>query len=166
MCKSMSAPVLAKVWPRRTASEMTFCALRRIGPEAPLGEILAFFDLERGDPMTDTLFVIDADDALCGMVTRGDLVAAAQSAQPDRSVTWNDLRAHPQWLPAASARSLLHNGPSVLRAAPDEPLSELARRMLAARIRSMPVVDAGRVTGIVRLREVLQFVDPEDLDAS
>jgi CheY-like chemotaxis protein len=153
-------PVL---WPRHTAAEMTFCALRRLGPEALLTEALNFFDLDRSPQAADTLFVTAADGSLCGMVTRRDLIAAAQAIHPEISVSWQDLRRNPQWLPEGCVRTLVRNGPSVLRAAPEEPLADLARRMIAHHIRSMPVVDDGRVTGIVRLRDVLQFIDPQSV---
>ena len=156
-------PVL---WPRHTAAEMTFCALRRLGPDAPLSEALAFFDLDRSPQAADTLFVIAADDTLCGLLTRGDLVAAARAAQPQCPVSWQTLRDNPQWLPQAGVSTLMRNGPSVIRASPQEPLADLARRMIGNRIRSMPVVDAGRVTGIVRLRDVLQFIDPESVNGN
>lgn len=151
------------LWPRHTAAEMTFCALRRIGPDARLTEALEFFDLDRSPQAADTLFVIEADDSLCGLLTRGDLIAAARAAEPQRKVSWQDLRRNPQWLPDDAVRTLMRKGPTVLKAAPDEPLVELARRMIAHNIRSMPLVQGDRVTGIVRLRDVLQFVDLQGL---
>jgi CheY-like chemotaxis protein len=151
-------PVL---WPRHTAAEMTFCTLRRLGPEAPLSEVLAFFDLDRSPQAADTLFVIGADDRLCGLISRQDLIDAAQAAQPQRRISWEDLRRNGHWLPEIRAGALVRNGPRVVCAAPGESLVALARRMMDHHIRSMPVVDEGRVTGIVRLRDVLQFIDPD-----
>jgi CBS domain-containing protein len=41
---------------------------------------------------------------------------------------------------------------------PEADLTEVARRMLDASVRCMPVVEDGRVAGIVRLTDVLQHL--------
>ena len=45
-----------------------------------------------------------------------------------------------------------------LSADPEMPLSALGRMMMGNRLRSLPVVENGRVVGIVRLRDTLKYL--------
>jgi CBS domain-containing protein len=91
------------------------------------------------------------------VVTRRDLLEAAQRQQPERFIAWADLIGHPEWLPAAALRSIMRPDHPVTTD-PEADLAEVARRMLDNKARCMPVLEDGRVTGIVRLNDVLQHL--------
>jgi CBS domain-containing protein len=91
------------------------------------------------------------------MVARRDLLAAARQHQPERSIEWADLIAHPEWLPADPLRSIMQPGHPVATD-PEANLVEVARRMLDLNVRCMPVIEDGRVAGMVRLNDVLQHL--------
>jgi CheY-like chemotaxis protein len=147
-------PVL---WPRHVVKEITWPSFIRLESEDPLEKALGVFVREPGISARDELYVLDAEDRFQGVVTRRDLLAAAQRQRPDRFIAWTDLIGHPEWLPAATLRDIMRPDHPVA-AAPEADLAEVARLMLDNKARCMPVVDGGRVTGIVRLNDVLQHL--------
>jgi ActR/RegA family two-component response regulator len=147
-------PVL---WPRHVVKEITWPSFVRLASEDPLEKALGVFMREPGMSARDELYILDAEDRFQGVVTRRDLLAAAQRQQPDRSIAWADLIGHPEWLPTAILRDIMRpDHPAT--AAPEVGLAEVARLMLDSKVRCMPVVDGGKVTGIVRLNDVLQHL--------
>jgi CBS domain-containing protein len=91
------------------------------------------------------------------VVARRDLLEAARRHRPAHPIEWNDLTRHPEWLPSAPLSSVMRpNHPVVTD--PEANLEEVARRMLESNVRCMPVVEEGRVSGIVRLNDVLQHL--------
>ncbi len=147
-------PVL---WPRHVVKEITWPSFVRLASEDPLEKALGVFTREPGMNARDELYILDVEDRFQGVVTRRDLLAAAQRQQPDRSIAWADLIGHPEWLPAAALRDIMRpEHPAT--ADPEADLAEVARRMLDNQVRCMPVVDGGKVTGIVRLNDVLQHL--------
>jgi CheY-like chemotaxis protein len=147
-------PVL---WPRHVVKEITWPSFVRLASEDPLEKALGVFTREPGMNARDELYILDAEDRFQGVVTRRDLLAAAQRQQPDRSIAWADLIGHPEWLPTAILRDIMRpDHPAT--AAPEVGLAEVARLMLDSKVRCMPVVDGGKVTGIVRLNDVLQHL--------
>ncbi len=147
-------PVL---WPRHVVKEISWPSFIRLESEDPLDKALSVFVREPGMSSRDELYILDAEDRFQGVVTRRDLLAAAQRQQPDRSIAWAELIGHPEWLPAAALRSIMRPGHPVA-ADPEADLAEVARLMLGNKVRCMPVLDGGKVTGIVRLNDVLQHL--------
>ena len=86
-----------------------------------------------GLPVTD-------DDVLVGMITERDLLRALAYG------------VDPKVTPVAEYVSL-----HVATATPDEDSSAVARRMLDAGIRHLPVTRAGNVVGIISLRDLLSL---------
>jgi CheY-like chemotaxis protein/predicted transcriptional regulator len=147
-------PVL---WPRRVVKEITWPSFIRLDVEDPLEKALGVFMREPGMGVRDDLYVLDAEDRFKGVISRRDLVTAARRRQPDRPIAWNDLTGHSEWLPAEPLRSIMR--PSHPAATdPEANLEEVARRMLEHNVRCMPVLEDGKVTGIVRLADVLQHL--------
>jgi CheY-like chemotaxis protein len=147
-------PVL---WPRHVVKEITWPSFIRLEREDPLDKALSVFVREPGMNARDELYILDAEDRFQGVVTRRDLLAAAQRQQPDRSIAWADLIGHPEWLPADRLCDIMR--PEHPAAAdPETDLDEVARRMLDNKVHCMPVLDGGKVTGIVRLNDVLQHL--------
>jgi two-component system, NtrC family, response regulator HydG len=147
-------PVL---WPRRVVKEITWPSFIRLDVDDSLEKALGVFMREPGMSARDELYVLDAEDRFQGVVTRRDLLEAAQRQHPERSIAWANLIGHPEWLPAAALRSIMRPGHPVTTD-PEADLAEVARRMLDNKARCMPVLEDGRVTGIVRLNDVLQHL--------
>lgn len=144
-------PVL---WPRRLVKEITWPSFVRLEAEDPLSRALEVFTRQAGISSREELYILDAEDRLQGVMTRRDLVAAARPDPPQAPVSWEELAAHPQWLPDRPLAAVMRTGHPVA-ADPEADLAETARRMLEAKVRCLPVIENGRVTGIVRLSDAL-----------
>jgi ActR/RegA family two-component response regulator len=68
-------PVL---WPRRLVKEITWPSFVRLEAEDPLSRALDVFTRQAGISAREELYILDAEDRLQGVITRRDLVAAAQ----------------------------------------------------------------------------------------
>jgi CBS domain-containing protein len=147
-------PVL---WPRRVVKEIAWPSFIRLDVDDPLAKALGVFLREPGMSARDELYVLDAEDRFQGVVARRDLLQVAGRHRPGAEIRWADLVAHPEWLPDAPLSSIVRPGHPVT-ADPEADLAEVARRMLEANVRCMPVVEDGRVAGIVRLTDALQHL--------
>jgi CheY-like chemotaxis protein len=147
-------PVL---WPRRVVKEIAWPSFIRLDVDDPLEKALGVFLREPGMSARDELYVLDAEDRFQGVVARRDLLQAAERHRPGAEIRWAELVAHPEWLPAAPLSEIVRPGHPVT-ADPEADLAEVARRMLEANVRCMPVVEGGRVAGIVRLTDALQHL--------
>jgi CBS domain-containing protein len=100
--------------------------------------------------------VVDGDGRLVGMVSEGDLL---------RNRVPEDPTAHLRPVPASDHRPrvvvevMTHE---VLTAWLDEDVSDVARTMLVHDVRSMPVLDGGRLVGIISRRDLLRTVVRSD----
>ncbi len=149
-------PVL---WPRRLVKEIALPAFIRIEPEDPLSRALEAFVGQPGMSARDELYVLDVGDRFRGVISRSDLLAAARRHRADPGLGWADLVAHPEWLPPVPCAAVLREEhPTAID--PELDLEAAARRMLADRVRCMPVLQGGRVIGIVRLSDVLRHLGP------
>jgi CheY-like chemotaxis protein len=147
-------PVL---WPRRVVKEIAWPSFIRLAVDDPIEKALGVFLREPGMSARDELYVLDAEDRFRGVVARRDLLQAAERHRPGAEIRWAELVAHPEWLPAAPLSAIVRPGHPVT-ADPEADLAEVARRMLEANVRCMPVVEDGRVAGIVRLTDALQHL--------
>ena len=81
--------------------------------------------------------VITEDGQLAGIITERDLLrAVALGADPDKTTVDDAMTAHVYTVP------------------PDMPLQDAAREMAARWIRHLPVVEAGKLLGVVSMRDV------------
>jgi ActR/RegA family two-component response regulator len=148
-------PVL---WPRRLVKEIAWPSFVRLKAEDPLAKAIEVFTHQAGISARDELFILDADDRLLGVIARRDLVEAAARHDPPRpALSWEELAAHPEWAPDRPLAAVMRAGHPVA-ADPDADLADAARRMLDANVRCLPVVENDRVTGIVRLNDVLRHL--------
>jgi len=147
-------PVL---WPRHIVKEITWPSFIRLEIEDPLEKALGVFMQESGISVRDELYILDSQNRFQGVVARRDLLEAARRHQPERSIEWADLIGQPGLLPEAPLRSIMRPGHPVATD-PEANLDEVARRMLDNNVRCMPVIEEGRVAGIVRLNDVLQHL--------
>jgi CheY-like chemotaxis protein len=147
-------PVL---WPRHVVKEVAWPSFIRLDVEDPLEKALGIFMRAPGMSVRDELYILDADNRFQGVVARRDLLDAARRHRSGDPIEWEDLVAHPEWLPAEPLGGVMRPGHPVATD-PEADLAEVARRMLDAKVRCMPVVEDGRVAGIVRLTDVLQHL--------
>ena len=147
-------PVL---WPRHVVKEIAWPSFIRLGVDDPLDKALGVFMREPGMSARDELYVLDAEDRFQGVIARRDLLAAAERHHAGRPIAWADLVGHPEWLPSLPLGSVMRPDHPVATD-PESNLEEVARRMLNANVRCMPVIENGRVAGIVRLSDVLQHL--------
>jgi ActR/RegA family two-component response regulator len=144
-------PVL---WPRRLVKEITWPSFVRLEAEDPLSRALDVLTRQAGISSREELYILDTEDRLQGVVSRRDLLAAARPDPPGSPISWEELTANPHWLPARPLAAVMRTGHPVT-AEPEADLADTARRMLEAKVRCLPVMEKGRVTGIVRLSDVL-----------
>ena len=111
--------------------------------------------------------VVDGAGHLLGIVTEADLVSKEAYGQRRRralGLLADYFRGRdPQWV-RKSAGLTAHELMTVVpdTAAPDEDLAEAARRMLERHHKRLPVVDGGRIVGILSRHDLLQaFGSPE-----
>lgn len=112
--------------------------------------------------------VVDERGIVLGIVTEADLVSNEAYGYRRRRglmLIADYLRGRdPGWVRKAgalTARQLMTSHP--VCAFPDEPLQSVARRMLEARHSRMPVVENGRLVGIIARHDLLQpFYRPDE----
>jgi len=149
-------PVL---WPRRKVAELTLSPAPRVREYQFLDWVLTELINRLGPEENHEIFVVDAGEALKGVITRQDLVGAANAARTEPPLSWNELKAEPGALPLRPAGEIMRPSPEPAR--PDEDLHALARRMIRENLVRLPVVDEGRLAGLARLGEILQYLPPE-----
>lgn len=149
-------PVL---WPRSKVGEVAMYSFKKLTTSDPLSKALELFNSDRRKMAGEIFFIVNEEGALCGTITQQALIDAACEAHPGANFTWEDLRKQPEWLPALTIGEKM--APQAAATEFDTPLMAVARLMIEERMRSMPVVENGRVVGIVRLRDVLKYLEPE-----
>lgn len=105
--------------------------------------------------------VVDARGSLVGIVTEADLVSKEAYGYRRRrplGLVSDYLRGHdPQWVRKAAGRTAREiMSAEVATASPDDDVAFAARLMLASHHKRLPVVDEGRVVGIVSRHDLLR----------
>jgi CBS domain-containing protein len=102
--------------------------------------------------------VVDGNGRLIGVVTEADLVG--DRILPDgRSRIWQETDAA-TGKPAATVGQVMTSPP--VSVTPDTDVRDVARMMLVDQMRSMPVVDAMGVVGVVTRRDLLKLIARDD----
>lgn len=110
--------------------------------------------------------VVEPDGTLLGMVSEADLISkeAYEGKRRPLSLLIGFFAGHdPRWVRKAeglSARDLMTADAAV--ATPGEDVGEAARTMLEREVNRLPVVDHGRLVGIVARHDLLEFFVPND----
>lgn len=149
-------PVL---WPRKTVGEIPLCSVERLGPEDPLEKALVLMRRETGQEAVEELYLVDEEGRFRGYVTKRDLLDQATPRGADEAFTWNVLQENSQWLPPKPLREILRPIPATTN--PKAGLAEVAQQMILHKIRSIPVVSEGRALGVLRMKDILHYVDLE-----
>ncbi|ACL60987.1 CBS domain-containing protein [Methylobacterium nodulans] len=105
--------------------------------------------------------VLDPDGAVIGIVTEGDLLARPELGTARPKPNWVQYLISPGRLAEAYARERGRQvgdvmTKEVVTASPDTPLDEIVDLMARRRIKRVPVVDKGRMIGIVTRADLLR----------
>jgi CheY-like chemotaxis protein len=151
------------LWPRLMAGEIILPGFAPLLPEDSLDRAMAIFNRYRNGEGARMLFVVDDRRCIQGMIGKRDLICAVEKELRREDTTWEWVREHPQYLPHIPVGRIMTR--EVETVSPETPLAVTARLMLLHHYDSIPVVSDGAVLGIIRLRDVLQYlqaVDAED----
>lgn len=124
-----------------------------IEPDAPLGTAIAVM-VER---KIRHVPVVDDQGAVVGIITDRDLrsVALAPALEPYLSeTTRRRLRGIAASLENLRVKDAMTR--NVITAGPDMPVTQAAALMLEARVGSLPVIDGGKLVGIVTDRDAVK----------
>jgi len=108
--------------------------------------------------------VVDDDGVLVGIVTESDLIRDRFPADP-RSLLSGPANGHgtaPEPLAPATVGEVMSSPATALPAGTD--VAEVARTMFVQRIRSLPIVDGGRVVGIITRRDLVRCLARSDAE--
>lgn len=126
-----------------------------IGPETRVGEIAALLIQRR----ISAVPVMD-EGRLVGIVSEGDLIRRPETDTQPGASPWLTLLTGPGVVPdrfakahGRTAREVMTR--EVVTVAPDTPLEEVARILEARRIKRVPVVERGRLVGILSRANLL-----------
>lgn len=137
-----------------------------VAPETPVREIARLMVERR----VSAVPVVDAAGRLLGLVSEGDLLHRAETGTEERRSWWLDLFADPDARATSFLKAHGRTAAEVMVetlevAAPDTPLDVAARLMHERRVKRLPVVENGRLVGIIAradlLRVLLQAPEPK-----
>jgi len=97
--------------------------------------------------------VVEADGRLAGVISHRDLLAAAVSTLQVKIAAAERA----QHLAAGDVRQLMHHPAATI--APDERVQRAAHLMRSLRIGCLPVIDEGRLVGIVTEADLLHIIE-------
>jgi len=149
-------PVL---WPRKLVREIALHELRSLGPEAPLSDAVEVMRRQTGEEAVEEVFIVDEGKRLLGTVSKRELVDAAQKAHPEIQLDWTGLKENPGWLPERPLKEIMRHDPVTTQG--NAYLTDAANQMIVHKVRSMPVLRAGKVLGVIRLQDVFHYLDHE-----
>jgi CBS domain-containing protein len=134
---------------------MTHC-LVSIPPDAPIRDAIARMISHQVSGMP----VVDTNGKLLGMVTEGDFLRRAEMRTQAPRKRWLELLMGPGWEAGDYVRS--HGlvvrdvmSPNTVAVGTDTPLADVVNLMEEHAIKRIPVVDAGRVVGIVSRADLM-----------
>jgi CBS-domain-containing membrane protein len=131
-----------------------------VGPETPFKEIVALLAEHR----VSAVPVVDDDRHVLGIVSEADLLLKEEFPEPDLDIPlfWTKRRRLEREKAAgATARDLMSS--VVVSTAPEATVAEAARRMHAAGVKRLPVIDEdGRLVGIVGRGDLLKVFNRPD----
>ncbi len=147
-------PVL---WPRKRIRDLSNIRFTPLVKESPLVKALELFDPAQSGTARERLHVTDFEGMLCGVITRSDLIRAAEE-NINKKVEWKDLLKNPGWLPDKKVKDNMsaHQG---LYLYFDDRINSAAELMISNSIHYLPVIDFGYLKGIVRLKDILYYLD-------
>ena len=150
-------PVL---WIRQKVKEVTLGFFKKLHYDDPVIKALEIFDPKTRKTVVEEVYIQDHEDRLMGVVTKRDLLNEAQDTNPECSLDWIQVMENPELLPPLTLGQVMRPDRPVITS-PEESLTDTAQRMISNNVRCMPVVEDGKVLGIVRMQDILQYVEHE-----
>lgn len=144
-------PVL---WPRRMVKEITNASFIPLDMTDDLKKALDIFTAMGSGSMREELHVTDNKDRLRGVISRNGLIREANRMHPKQTILWSDLVKNPQWLRDKKISDVMEP-PADISAHPDEPLDQVAQKMIDHHTRCLPVMADNRFKGIIILKDIL-----------
>lgn len=150
------------------AKDVMTTAVLTVGPDADVGDIARTMLEAR----ISAIPVIDADGRLAGIVSEGDLLHRAETGTRRHQSWWLRLLATPEepeqrYLKEVGRRARDVMTREVISVDPDTPLTEIAALLEKYHIKRVPVLDGGRLVGIVSranlLRGIATWRKPDDV---
>jgi CBS domain-containing protein len=132
-----------------------------VEPTTPFKEIVARLAQHR----VSAVPVVDNDQRVLGVVSEADLLLKEEFPEPEKDLPrWSTRRARLERGKAAA--SVAHDlmTVAVVSIAPEATVAEAARRMHTAGVKRLPVVQGGRLVGIVSRGDLLKVFDRSDAD--
>jgi len=139
------------------AADVMVSAVISVGPNARVEEVAGILLAKR----ISAVPVIDEQGELLGIVSEGDLMRRAEAGTDRSRSWWLEYLTGKQVLAAEYVKSHSHKVTdvmtrSVITATPETPLSEIATLLERNRIKRVPIVQNGKVVGIVSRANLLQ----------
>jgi CBS domain-containing protein len=139
------------------AADVMVSAVISVCPNARVEEVARILLANR----ISAVPVINEEGELLGIVSEGDLMRRAEAGTERRRSWWLEQFTGKQVLAAEYVRSHSHKVTdvmtrSVITATPDTPLGEIATLLEKNRIKRVPIVQNGKVVGIVSRANLLQ----------
>lgn len=132
-----------------------------VQPATPFKEIVARLMRHK----ISAVPVVDHDQRVLGMVSEADLLLKEEFPEPDKDIPlfWTKrARLDRAKAAATMARDLMTV--AVVSIAPEATAAEAARRMHTAGVKRLPVVERGRLVGIVSRADLLKVFGRSDAD--
>jgi CBS domain-containing protein len=153
------------------ARDVMTAAVVSVGPDTPMREIAKLLR----DHGISAVPVVDATGAPSGMVSEGDLIGRDETSSNARREWWLSLLAEGETTLNADFTAGLHNPvrrASEIMAAPvvtvgeETEINEIARLLIAYRIKRVPVLRDGRIVGIVSRADLVRALASEEPKAA
>jgi CBS domain-containing protein len=128
-----------------------------VGPDTSVHEIANVLLSNR----ISAVPVVDGNNNIIGIVSEGDLIRRVEAGTERRHSWWLELlgdrgQLARDYLKAHAIRAADIMTKAVIVASPDMPLAEIATLLERNRIKRVPIVDHGRLVGIVSRANLLQ----------
>ena len=143
-----------------TASEIMSKNLITIGPETGLRELAELMAIHK----ISGVLVTDKDGTLIGVVSQSDLVAQNKNPHIPKSITLFDwviylegmgrLKAEMDKMAGTMVRDIMTR--EVISVSPDTSMEEVATIMTEKKIHTIPVVDKGRLSGVIGKLDIVR----------
>ena len=139
------------------AADVMVSAVISVRPNARVEEVASILLANR----ISAVPVIDDQDELVGIVSEGDLMRRAEAGTERSRSWWLEYLTGKQVLASEYVKSHSHKvtdvmTPSVITATPETALGEIAMLLERNRIKRVPIVQNGKVVGIVSRANLLQ----------
>jgi CBS domain-containing protein len=139
------------------AADVMVSKVITVGPDTPVNEIANILLSNR----ISAVPVVDDRKSIIGIVSEGDLIRRVEAGTERRHSWWLELigdrrQLARDYLKAHATRAADVMTKAVVVATPDMPLAEIATLLERHRIKRVPIVDQGRLVGIVSRANLLQ----------